>query len=128
MFGLSFKDRVRAIIWEEFDYQYQHAPGVKAVFGQVCASAKESKTNEHSAAIMVMMVAMNSLGTDVDDPAMKKEVDNFIRTHTNNVLRIMHKADQPESDIKEMLLTILKAHNVDDEELHDIVEGKKYER
>ena len=125
MFGLSFKDRVRAIIWEEFDYQYQLAPGVKAVFGPVCTSAKEAKTNEHSAAIMIMMVAMNSLGTDVDDPEMKKEVDNFIRTHTNNVLRIIHRADQPESDIKEMLLTILKTHDVDDEELYESIQGNR---
>jgi hypothetical protein len=121
--SFQYEKRIQEVIWQEFNYQYQNSPGINATFKEICATGEARNVNEYSAAIMVMMVAMNSLGTDVADPEMKKEIDNFIRTHTNNVLRIMHRANQPESDIKELLLTILKTHNVDDEELYERIEG-----
>jgi hypothetical protein len=108
MFGFSFADRVKKIILQEFGYQLHG--GVLHTLGSICDEAKATGANEYSAAIMTMFVAMNSLGVDPGD----ERVEAFLKEHTLNVLRVMHRANQPESDIKEMVVEILAKHGLVD--------------
>ena len=110
--SFQYEKRIQEVIWQEFNYQYQNSPGINATFKEICATGEARNVNEYSAAIMVMMVAMNSLGTNVNDPSRKNQIEDFITKHTNTILKIMHRSNQPENDIRELLVHILETHGM----------------
>lgn len=119
MFGFSFADRVKKIIRQDFGYEPRG--GTLHAMGSICDQAKSSGANEHSAAIMTMLVAMNSLGVDPDD----ERVEMFLKENSLNILRQMHLANQPEADIKQLVAEVLAKHglvNSDDLDSTDVYE------
>ena len=110
MFGFSFNDRVKKIVRQDFDYEL--SAGIAHVFSDVCSQAKQSGANEHAAAIMVMIVAMNSLSVD-DDPAFNVRITDFISEKSKMILQMAHLANQPKEDIEEMLFGVLEKHGLE---------------
>lgn len=124
MLGFSFKDRVKKIIKEEFDYEL--SAGTASVLPDICSQAKQTGANEHSAAIMIMLVAMDSLGIE-DDPEWKHRITEFILAKSKIILAVAHLANQPEDDIKQMLAGILEKHSIEIESDADILEKQNLE-
>ena len=79
----------------------------------IAASGASVNQNEYSVAIFYMMVMMNllaepPLGSPERTDEEKKQNKKFIKEHSKNILRIMHKANSPVSDIEELLNEIHK--------------------
>jgi len=110
MFGFGIKSKAKRVIREEFfyDVSYMYEP----LFKNLCEQGKMLGQNEYSVAIFYMMLMMNTLienqkeflGEDKD----LGDVDHFINTHTRTINRIIHQANSPESEIREMLSQINK--------------------
>lgn len=96
MFG--FKSKVKSVLRDQFNYI--PGPFQGPIFKTVCREANRKGVNEYDAAIMFMMVQMNSLSGDGDD------VKTFVRSHVNNIRNVLSHAQSPSLDIAVMLSEI----------------------
>ena len=102
MFGFGLKSKAKRIIREVFFYEvsYMYEP----LLNNICQQGKMFGQNEYSIAIYYMTVIMNALVEDQKDlPGDLNEVDQFIKKYTSNINRIIHQANSPEADIRNML-------------------------
>ncbi|MDB0059011.1 hypothetical protein N9F35_02270, partial [Gammaproteobacteria bacterium] len=118
MFGFGLKAKTETVLSDIFFYSV--APSMRPVFNGLVTQGKGMGQNEYSIAFYYMMIMMNSLiepfeshgveidsykdGTDEDREAVK----TFIEGHAARILKNLHLANSPESDIKEMLQPILE--------------------
>jgi hypothetical protein len=108
MFGFSFgfEGKVKSVLKEKFNYE----PGSfqLPILKEIAAEAKRQSLNEFDAAIMFMMVQMNSLTPGNED------CKTFVRTHSRNVESVLSLARSPYSDIVNMLSAIKANHGLTD--------------
>ena len=95
----SFRSKVIKVLKEHFLYK-PTSPLQRPILDGIILQAKRKGGNEYDAAIMFMMVQMNSLeGTGPD-------VQSFIGTHANNIRRILSLARSDYSEITSLLSEI----------------------
>ena len=107
MFGFGLKSKAKRVIREEFFYEvsYMYEPTFNAIYQQ----GKMLGQNEYSIAIFYMNVMMNVLiENNKEFGGDLSEIEHFISKHTSNINRILHQANSPESEIREMLGQINK--------------------
>lgn len=108
MFGFSFgfEGKVKSVLREKFNYE----PGSfqLPILKEIAAEAKRQALNEFDAAIMFMMVQMNSLTPG------KEDCKTFVRTHSRNIESVLSLARSPYADIVNMLSTIKANHGLID--------------
>ena len=127
MFGLSLKEKSETVIKELFLYAVN--PSQRPIFNSVVHNGKIAGQNEYSIAFFYMMVMMNSLIAPFDsghkevgliDPRENrtdeenKEIEEFIKGHTNIILDNIHLANSPESEIKAMIIEILTNSGIEE--------------
>ena len=110
VFGFGLKAKIERVIEDDFNYLVSDIQ--RPTFNALVSEGKAMDQNEYSIAIFYMMIMMNSLadpmeGYERDEKGQKEAVD-FIKLHSQNILRVIHLANSPESDIKEMLDDVLK--------------------
>ena len=111
MFGFGISSKAKRIIREEFfydvSYMYQH------IFKNLCQHGKMLGQNEYSVAIFYMMMMMNTLIDNQKDRDTKdmSRVKDFIDLHSSTILRILHQANSPESEIRNSLDEVNKNFN-----------------
>lgn len=98
MFGLSLYDKTLKVLGAEFNCFNIH-PIQKPVLKGVVEQAKMLRSNEYDAAIMFMMVQLNSLADGEKD----QRVESFVSEQLVNIERVIHRASNPKSDIIEMI-------------------------
>lgn len=116
MFGFSLREKTEKVIEELFSYQVAYT--YRPAFNEIVRQGKSIGQNEYSIAFMYMMVMMNGLVAkdegfdgldDGYDPNLNRtekqqlEVSNFINKHSTTILKNIHLANSPASEIKEML-------------------------
>ena len=116
MFGFSLREKAEKVIEELFSYQVAFT--YRPAFNEIVRQGKSIGQNEYSIAFMYMMVMMNGLVAkdegfdgldDGYDPNLNRnekqqlEVTNFINKHSTTILKNIHLANSPASEIKEML-------------------------
>ena len=106
MFG--FGSKVKKVL--KMHFLYSPGPLQKSVLDSVILQAKRKGVNEYDAAIMFMMVQMNSLEGSGSD------VKSFVKTHSDNSRRILSLAKSDYSEIAEMLSIIESKHGLGLEE------------
>ena len=102
MFGFGLKAKVKRVIREEFFYEvsYMYEP----LFNNLYQQGKMLGQNEYSIAIYYMTVMMNVLVDNQKEyPGDLQVVDQFIKKHTSNINRIIHQANSPEADIRNLV-------------------------
>ncbi len=104
MFGFGFEAKVRTALNQHFGYQA--GSWQKSILSQIASTARQQGMNEFDAAIMFMMVQMNSLQGGGED------VRQFVRKHTDNVIRVMSLGCGSRDDILDLLRTIHTEHNL----------------
>ena len=106
-------NRVADILVAEFNYDVTGSIGVSSVIPSLCAKANEIGASYYSAAIMAMLVAMNSLGVNDSDPEIKREIEEFIKENSLKVLQLASKrGDQPLDHIKGLISGIVTKHGL----------------
>ena len=104
MFGFGLKSKAKRIIRNHFAYEVSYIG--EATFNLIYRQGVLLNQNEFSIAIQYMLVMMNLLvenylnNTDISD---SKEVEDFIQKHTSNINRIIHLANSPEADIRNLI-------------------------
>ena len=88
------------------DFGYALDPMIISIFEGVVAEAARKGQNEYDAAIVYMMVQMNTLYAGSDGPK------NFVDIHSHNILRIVSKASDNRSGYIETLNEIRGNHNL----------------
>ena len=87
--------------------------------------------NEYSIAIYYMMINMNSLVEPWDDieyensESEQKEINDFIDRNGKIIGQIMHLANSPETDIREMLKEIVMKSGMAEPDNRTVEEVKK---
>ena len=139
MFGFGFKSKVKKVLFKEFNYDLKSIGDVEpdSFGGQteektvknirkkfdyeirkiqddslnaVIEQAKNNYGNEYDAAIMFMLVQMNSLNICSDDAS------NFESENAANIRRIIPLSSHSEDEISSLLAEIEKKHENKDEE------------
>ena len=139
MFGFGFKSKVKKVLFKEFNYDLKSIGDVEpdSFGGQteektvknirkkfdyeirkiqddslnaVIEQAKNNYGNEYDAAIMFMLVQMNSLNIGSDDAS------NFVSENAANIRRIVSLSSQSEDEISSLIDEIVKKHENKDEE------------
>jgi hypothetical protein len=118
MFGFGLKAKTERVLSDIFFYSV--APSMRPVFNGLVSQGKSMGQNEFSIAFYYMMIMMNSLIEPFEVEGMmidsfndktdkeKETVKTFIKDHSDRILKNLHHANSPESDIKEMLQPILE--------------------
>ena len=118
MFGFGLKAKTERVLSDIFFYSV--APSMRPVFNGLVSQGKGMGQNEFSIAFYYMMIMMNSLIEPFEAEGMmidsfddktdkeKETVKTFIKDHSDRILKNIHLANSPESDIKEMLQHILE--------------------
>lgn len=118
MFGFGLKAKTERVLSDVFFHTV--APSMRPIFNGIVAQGKGSGQNEYSIAFLFMMITMNSLVEPFESHGMmidtyndstdeeKETVKKFIEGHAARILKNLHLANSPESDIKEMLQPILE--------------------
>ena len=88
------------------DFGYALDPMIISIFEGVVAEAARGGQNEYDAAIVYMMIQMNTLYAGSDGPK------NFVDIHSHNILRILSKASENRSGYIETLNEIRGNHNL----------------
>ena len=138
MFGFGFKSKVKKVLLKEFNYDLKSIEDVEpeSFGGQteeetvkninkkfdykirniqddslnaVIEQAKNNYGNEYDAAIMFMLVQMNSLSIGFDDSS------NFVSEHAANIRRVVSLSSQSEDEISSLIEGILNKHENKDE-------------
>ena len=138
MFGFGFKSKVKKVLLKEFNYDLLSIEYVETnSFGgqteektvknarkkvdyeirkiqddslnAVIEQAKNNYGNEYDAAIMFMLVQMNSLNIGSDDAS------NFVSENAANIRRIIPLSTHSEDEISSLLDEIVKKHENKDE-------------
>jgi len=102
MFGFGLKAKAKRVIREEFFYEvsYMYEP----LFNNLYQQGKMLGQNEYSIAIYYMTVMMNVLVDNQKEyPGDLQETEQFIKKHTLNINRIIHQANSPEADIRNLV-------------------------
>ena len=105
-FNQSVADRVSTEQVIRRDFGYALDPMIISIFEGVVAEAARKSQNEYDAAIVYMMVQMNTLYAGSDGPK------SFVDIHSHNILRILSKASDSRSGYIEMLNEIRDNHNL----------------
>jgi len=138
MFGFGFKSKVKKVLFKEFNYDLKSIGDVEpdSFGGQteektvknirkkfdyeirkiqddslnaVIEQAKNNYGNEYDAAIMFMLVQMNSLNIGSDDSSP------FVSENASNIRRIIPLSTHSEDEISSLLDEIVKKHENKDE-------------
>ena len=138
MFGFGFKSKVKKVLLKEFNYDLKSIDDVElnSFEGQtedktlnnarrkfdyeirkiqddslnaVIEQAKNNYGNEYDAAIMFMLVQMNSLNIGSDDSSP------FVSENASNIRRIIPLSTHSEDEISSLLDEIVKKHENKDE-------------
>lgn len=102
MFGFGLKAKAKRVIREEFFYEvtYMYEP----LFNNLYQQGKMLGQNEYSIAIYYMTVMMNVLVDNQKEyQGDLQETEQFIKKHTSNINRIIHQANSPEADIRNLV-------------------------
>lgn len=93
MFGSGdFKNKVLAILKSEFGYEPDLKGVHKETFKLMLDRTKALKGNEHDAAIMFMVLQMNTLTTIPRTGALPSKSIEFIQRHVANSKRLLPRA------------------------------------
>jgi hypothetical protein len=108
MFGFSFEDKVRGVLKRQFNYRTGSFQS--EILTSICLNARASKLNEYDAAIMFMMVQMNTISTG------NIEAKRFVEKHCENARRCLSAVAGSQADFISMMDEISAKH-FDDSEL-----------
>ena len=115
MFGFGLKAKVERVIEDDFNYLVSDIQ--RLTFNGLVSQGKAMDQNEYSISIFYMMIMMNSLADPMKgherDEKGQKDVEDFIQLHSQNILKVIHLANSPESEIKEMLNEVLAKVNLE---------------
>ncbi len=107
------ENRVEEITRAEFQYETSDSVGLSAVIPSMCDTATELGADYYAVAIMTMLVAMNSLGVNDSNIEIKREIEDFIKVNSREVLRLAReRGNQPMEDIENLLSGIVSKHGL----------------
>ena len=109
MLGFGLKAKTKNVLLEHFNYPVSDLK--RFMFDGLVKQGKSMGQNEYSIAIFYMMVCMNTLfensGDYQRDESEEKDAQDFVMKNAKIIVSIMHLANSPEADIREMLQQIL---------------------
>jgi len=111
MFGFGLKSKTEKVLLDHFNYPVSDLK--RHIFNALVKQGKSMGQNEYSIAIYYMMINMNTLVEPWDDSeyenteSEQKEINDFIERNGRIIGQIMHLANSPEEDIREMLKEIV---------------------
>lgn len=109
MLGFGLKAKTKNVLLEYFNYPVSDLK--RFMFDGLVKQGKSMGQNEYSIAIFYMMVCMNTLFENPEgyqrEASEEKEIQDFVTKNAKIIVSIMHLANSPEADIREMLQHIL---------------------
>lgn len=113
MFGFGLKSKTENVLLDHFNYPVSDMK--RHIFNALVKEGKSMGQNEYSIAIFYMMMNMNILAKPDDEmdieykrtDSEQKEINDFIDRNGKIIGQIMHLANSPEADIREMLKEIV---------------------
>ncbi|MBT3993664.1 MAG: hypothetical protein HOF02_06400 [Gammaproteobacteria bacterium] len=114
MFGFGLKSKTENVLLDHFNYPVSDMK--RHIFNALVKEGKSMGQNEYSIAIFYMMMNMNILAKPDEEmdieykrtDSEQKEINDFIDRNGKIIGQIMHLANSPETDIREMLKEIVK--------------------
>jgi len=95
MLGFGFKSRVISILHDKFDYPVSRMQ--MPILNGIAAQAKLERVNEYDAAIMFMLVMMNSLS------GVDSTTTTFVKIQIRNVESMLSMALSPYAELNGLL-------------------------
>ena len=96
MFGLGIENKTKKIIENEFDYKISNAQNI--ILKDIVNTAKSQNLNEYDAAIMFILVQINSV---IDVQSLTNDI--FIKYKLKGIEDIIRLAKTPKADIKKLV-------------------------
>ena len=131
MFGFGLKSKTEKVLLDHFSYPVSNLK--RHVFNALVKQGKSMGQNEYSIAIYYMMINMNTLVEPWDDSeyenseSEQKEINDFIDRNGKIIGQIMHLANSPEADIREMLKEIVMKSGMAEPDNRPVEEVKNRE-